>query len=228
MIIYAFVIALAPARAMAGGGFQATHVRLFGGAQSLSPTPVNDDLQAQGLEQYKNINLYGMEVGYRLLSMVNFGVRVIGKYQQVKETTPNPANSQNPYFSSLQQTEGFGVLRVSLVDSNFFMLDFFGGAGVSSLKLDVRTSSGEGSYEQTSENYAFATTFGASVGFGWSNVYLFLEGGQETVTFNGFSRLGTTSSSIDKIDGSGAFVMLGLAFKGIPGFVHLNGSSSKK
>lgn len=224
-IFYALAIALAPATAKAGGP-QATQVRIFGGAQAISPTAVNDEIKARGLDEYKNINGFGMEVGYSLLPRVNFGVRIISKYQQVKEAAAVSANILNPYYSSLQQTEGLGVVRISLVDSRFFILDAFGGAGVSSMKLDVRTSLGEGSYEQS--NYALATTAGVTAGVGWSNVYLFGEVGQEWVTFDNFTRSGTTSTSIDKVDGSGTFVMIGLAFKGVPGFVHLNGSSGKK
>ena len=190
--------------------------RFFAGGLTASPDQVNTVLEAGGIENLKTIGAYGVEGSYALLPRFNLGLRYVGKYAKAKEKANPPAVPLNPYYASLQSQAYMASARITLISTSFFMVDVFGAAGIQQGKVDIRTASGDGYYD-SSEKSEFMSQYGASMGFGFKNVYLFAEAGQEVSKFKSFARKGTTSASIEEINTGGPFVFIGICMNGVPG-----------
>lgn len=194
-----------------------TQARLFVGQQSISPGQVNDVIKTQGLNAFSNIGIYGIEVTHRIAPILNFGIRGEGKYIKVKEVATTSANPQNPYYSSIQQSQAEVVLRVDVVNTPNFKLDTFGGVGAAATTMDIRTAVGEGNYQRPLTS--IVENAGVSLGVGGGNVFFMLEAGMEWNKVNGPTRTGFTSSAVNEIDLSGTYVIAGLIFNGLPSFI---------
>ena len=190
--------------------------RLFAGGLTASPDQMNTVLEAGGLESMKTVGAYGVEGSYALLPQFNLGIRFVGKYAKVREKAAVSAVPANPYYASLQSQAIMASARIALISTSFFIVDVFGGAGYQNAKVDIRTSSGDGYYDG-SQKISPVSQYGASMGFGFKNVYLFAEVGQENSKLSEFTRTGTTSSSIEEINTGGPFVFIGLCMNGVPG-----------
>jgi hypothetical protein len=209
--------------AQAGEETKPNQFRIYAGQSSFNPDQLNSALSAAGIAGLKSATLFGGEYTYLPFTKLNVGARVQVKYAKVLENANPSANPLNPYYASLQQYEGFFITRVDVVKTNSFKFDVVGGAGLSSIKADVRTSTGEGTFSRASDTSPyFASLAGASVGFGFGNLYLFVEGGQEWNSASNLTRSGLTSSSVTAIDVSGPYVFAGIILNGVPSFVKLN------
>lgn len=190
--------------------------RLFAGGLTAKPDEVNTVIQPAGLEEMKTLGAYGMEGSVRVFPGFNLGLRFVGKYGKVKEKATIPVNSANPYYSSVQTQEMLITARISLINTSFFIFDVFGGGGWQQGKLDIRTATGDGYYD-ASNSASPASSYGASIGFGFASTYLFIEAGQDTSSLSGFTRTGVTTTNIQSVDTGGPFVFVGLCFNGVPG-----------
>jgi hypothetical protein len=197
-------------------------LRLLVGNESISPSQLNTYAENQGLKTYNGIGLYGVEATKTLGSILELGVRGVWKYNKVKETASPSANPQNPYYSSIQQSEVELVARFDLLTTPIVRLDVFGGAGPANTSVDVRTAAGEGNFSKTTSYMASA---GGSVGIGWGNIYFTVEVGNEWNKVSDLTRKNFTPTSIDQIDLSGPYVLVGLTFNGLPNFIKPKASS---
>ena len=200
--------------------------RIYAGQNSFNPDQLNAALSTAGIASLKSATLFGGEYTYLPLSILNVGARVQVKYSKASEIASPSANPLNPYYASFQQYEGFLITRVDVVKTNSFKFDLVGGAGLSSIKVDVRTATAEGTFSRSSDTSPyFASLAGASVGFGFGNLYLFVEGGQEWNSASNLNRSGTTSAAVNGIDVSGPYVFGGIILNGVPSFIKLNGKN---
>lgn len=206
-----------PSHALDIGGSPA-QLRFFVGTQKVSPGEVNDVLKADGVDSYSSISTYGIEGTYQIVPRLNVGVRGEGKWQKVKETASPPANTQNPYYSSLQQSAALLVARVDLVTGAVFRMDAFGAAGTAATSMDIRGPAGDSKYSHAMSSIVYEA--GASIGVGWGNMYFSVEAGNEWNKINGLTKTGASSSALTAIDLSGGFLTIGVLFNGLPSWIH--------
>lgn len=195
-----------------------SQLRLFVGNQSISPTDVNNVLTAGAMHTYDSITDYGLEMSYRLVPRTNLGVRVEGKWQKLFEIANPPADPQNPYYSSIQQTSAQAVLRVSMIETPVVRMDVYGGFGPTNTSMDIRTASGDSNYSRNVNSYM--SSAGASLGIGFGNVFFTVEVGKEWNKVTNPTKSGAASATLNTIDLSGTYVDVGLLFNGIPSWMH--------
>ncbi len=212
--------------AYSGDETKPNQFRIYAGQSSFNPDQLNTTLSSAGIAGLKSAILLGGEYTFLPLNILNVGARIQVKYSKVSENANPSANPLNPYYASLQQYEGFFITRLDVVKTNSFKFDLVGGAGLSSIKVDVRTSSGEGTFSRSSDTSPyFVSLAGASVGVGFGNLFLFVEGGQEWNSASSLNRSGTTSASVNGIDVSGPYIFAGIILNGVPSFIKLNGKN---
>lgn len=198
--------------------------RVFGSGVSIAPRAFNAQVAAGALQSFDKQTGLGIEVAFPVIPMVKVGARAEARYMKVNETATTPAVPLNPYYSSIQQNTAEAVLRLALLDTSFARLDVLGSIGVSNTIVDLRTASGEGTYAATDaqQKSNLISRYGASAGFGFGNVLLFVEGGYETNVVGDYKTLGN-AKPIGPIDLSGNYVAVGLLFGASPGFVKFGG-----
>jgi hypothetical protein len=194
---------------------QPAHFRLFGGNAWINPTQLNKELKAGGIHEVANAGMYGIE-GTFGKGILNYGARIQGMYIRAKEIADPSASPSNPYYGSFERFDGMAIGRINIVNTSFFKFDTVAGVGLSGITSDVRTSAGEGTYKSPT-NSNLVTLAGASVGIGFSSIYLFIEGGQQWNKASGFKGSGKTSTALKEIDSSGAYVLVGIDCSHIPG-----------
>ena len=207
----------APTSASSSGAGSKDQARLYIGQQTIAPKEVNDVLKTQGMASFSKLYKFGLEVTHRVAPALNFGIRGGGTYVKAYELAATPAVPLNRYYSSIQQSQLEGIMRIDVVNQANFRTDIFAGVGVASTRMDIRNASGEGNYQ-----HDLTSTFenaGVSAGVGLGNVYLTIEGGMEWSKVGNFVRAGTTSTSIQNLDLSGPYGLVGLTFNGVPSFI---------
>lgn len=196
-----------------------SEVRLYLGIHHFKLDQVNAEIESKGLEPLNDMGMAGLEFTTPLFWNVSGGFRYQAKYRKSLEVAETSAVPTNPYYASLQQTELMLVSRIDLLRTKILKMDLVGGAGMAKTQLQIRTASGEGEYEDSLESGNLVTMAGASVGVGWSKVYLFVEAGQEWNKLNGFERSRVTSNAIHQLDMTGPYALLGLVYSGLPSFI---------
>ncbi len=185
--------------------------RVFLGGASTNPTELNTEMAAQNIKDYKNLIKYGADITYSLSSYLDVGLRYERIGQRNLEVTETAGQS---FYSELLQDAVMGVARVPLLKSGFARADFFGAIGASSTTLTLKNATQDG--KLTKANYSSPVAeLGASIGFGYKNVFLYVEGGYSMNQVSSLDREGVIGSNVDKIDLSGSYVVIGLLFDGI-------------
>jgi hypothetical protein len=221
LVHISLALTILPATTFAESENARFHVRLYGGAHSIQPTDLNNVVTPVSIEEFKSLPIYGLEVAYAVLPFVTTGVRMEAGYTRNKETSASPTVPDNPYYSSISTQETSAVVRLTVLHTQVVHFDVFGALGSTKASVDVRTGSGEATY--TAQNSLGGTqSYGASIGGGWSSVYLYLEGGHRNVTLSDITREGHLSNNITSLDLSGNYVKVGLLFAGLPEFIKIS------
>ena len=185
--------------------------RVFIGASDGDLTNVNNELQALGLEEFGSIPMYGAEITYAVLPVLEVGLNYVKK-QNIRETS---GGAGTDYKAEFDQDVFLAVARVPFFKTSFLRLDVFGGIGGSNTTLNINsaTQSGEITKSDDSEFVAsVASRYGLSVSVGYKGVYFFVEGGYENNKVDSLKRTGTLSDNISFIDMSGPYGFVGLQF----------------
>lgn len=193
--------------------------RLFLGSTGISPTNLNDSIEPQGLKKMDLLNQFGVEITYPVMSYLNVGVRYTKRTQTAVESTEDP---NTDYSAKLDQDSILLVARAPFLKTEVFRLDAFAGVGGSNTTLKVKTAGQDGELTQSAgEGWAAspyaAAGIAASVGYKW--IYFTLEGGIESNKMNDLKRTGSVASSIDSLDLSGSYFVIGIMMDGIPGTI---------
>jgi hypothetical protein len=194
------------------------------------PEQLNTYNQSQGLDEMKSVLGVGIEADARIFANFLLGLRIEHFASRVGETAKPSANPNNPYFSSFSQTSASIVARVDVIKTDHFVVDVFGSLGNGSPRIDIRTAAGEGTLERDtskSEN-TFISRYGATAGFGWSQIYLYVEAGAQNEKIDSLRASGYVPQSVKEIDFSGTYYTLGILFTGDAFKSRQKSSDSKK
>lgn len=189
--------------------------RLFAGATTADPTNVNQEMDAQGLKEFKSIAKYGLEITYPALSLLEVGLRYTKRYIKNGEVNPTP---NADYRALLDQDSVSLIARVPFIKTQVVRVDVFGGVGGSNTSLKIKTATQDGELSRRASNDWYATlqsSLGGTVAVGFKNFYVFLEGGFESNKVGSLQRSGTINGNIQTIDLSGGYASIGLMFDGI-------------
>jgi hypothetical protein len=190
--------------------------RLFVGNTFISPTELNNEMAAQGLQKFTGIPEIGVEITYPLIRLLDVGMRYTrkGATQYDVGSTTSTTNR-----GDIRQDSILLLARVPFVRTSLFKFDVFAGLGGNNTTFEIKSAAENGQLtKKASSSYWFASpefSAGASAGLGFQKVFLFLEGGYDRARATGLSRTGNVGSNVSAIDISGPYVMLGLLFDGI-------------
>jgi len=190
--------------------------RIFVGATSVSPTVVNTELTAKSLKKMNAVYDMGAEVVFPLLSFFDFGLRYTKHYMSQVE---DPSNPSTDYYSTFNQNSFLFIGRINLVQTKLLRFDVFGGYGGSNTSFTIKSASENGSLTRQSDSNWVASpysAYGASVAVGYNYAYFFVEAGYENNKVGSLDRTGNINSSIDTLNMSGSYVLVGLLFNGMP------------
>lgn len=204
--------------AHAAGEFIAQGRLFLGSTQQPGLSEVNASLRADGMATYPSVGQYGVEITYPLKNFLNVGMRYHKTHQVAYE---EPASSATNYEAELIQDEVMLLARVPIVKSGSLYFDVFAGVGGTNTSYEIRSATQNGELTKKEANDWFASPMGAagaSVGVGYNSVYAFLEAGYEYNKVSGFKREGTINNSIQEIDFSGSYILIGVMFDGIKAF----------
>jgi hypothetical protein len=191
------------------------NARLFIGVSNADPANLNQEMKAQGLQEFSKIPKFGVEIAYPLLQFLEVGLSYTKRWMQKDETDSNLLTN---YQATLSQDTLYFIARVPFVKSDFFRADVFAGVGGNNTTLTMKSASqdGELSKREASDWFAsFATTYGASVAVGYKNFFVTFEGGVESNKVDSFKRTGNINNNIQSIDLSGSYATIGLMFNGV-------------
>lgn len=189
--------------------------RFFAGMTNTDPKNVNETLEAQGLKKFQGITQVGFEVTAPVLNYLNLGARYTKRLADVEESS-----GSNGYSAKIDQDAIMLLARVPFVKTDIIRLDVFGGVGGTNTTMKVKTGSQDGEFTKRASGDWLAspyTAVGASAAIGYKQFFFYVEGGLETNKVDSFKTSGTTSSTINTLDLSGGYFMIGLMFDGIPG-----------
>ncbi|MGZ3690475.1 MAG: hypothetical protein ACXVAX_03165 [Pseudobdellovibrio sp.] len=188
--------------------------RLFLGSTDVNLSQVNANLKADGMATFSTAGQYGLEITYPWKSL-NLGMRYHRTDQVAYE---NPETSATNYQAELIQDEILLLARVPLYKEGILMADFFAGVGGTNTTYKLSTSTQSGQLTKTAPSDWVASPVGAagiSVGIGYNNIYGFIEAGYEYNKVSNFQRTGTINSSVQELDLTGHYILLGIMFDGI-------------
>lgn len=189
--------------------------RLFIGSTSADPDNLNQEMTAQGLRKFSSIGKYGVEITYPVMKSLNVGINYSRRYLSQDETDSNTTTN---YEGVINQDAVLLLARAQLYKTSFMLADVFAGVGGTNTTFSMRSASQDGELTRRESGDWFAspvTAFGASVAFGFNNVYFFVEGGVESNKVDSFKRSGTINNNIQTINLSGNYVTVGILFDGI-------------
>lgn len=189
--------------------------RVFAGVTGVDPVNLNQELAAQGLQEFSAVSKLGVEITYPLARYLDVGINYTKRYLAKDEADSNPAT---PYQALINQDSVMLVARVPFLKTDVVRLDVFGGVGGSNTTLSLKTATQDGELTRRESNDWFASpyaAYGASVAVGYKKFYFVLEGGMELNKVDSFKRTGTVNDNIQTIDLSGSYVSVGLLINGI-------------
>jgi hypothetical protein len=185
--------------------------RVFVGADSVNPSELNTEMDAQNIKDFKTATKYGVDITYALTNFLDVGFRYEHLNQKNLEQT---ATAGQDYQATLTQDAVMGVARAPLWKSAYGRADVFGAVGPSSTTFSIKNTTQDGKLTKT--DYAsICAEVGGSIGVGFKNVYFYVEGGYKSNQVGSFTREGTISSNVKSIDLSGSYATIGLLFDGI-------------
>ena len=188
--------------------------RLFIGSTEADLTQINSNLKSDGMDTFVSSGQYGLEITYPWKSL-NLGVRY-HKTDQVVYESPN--NSATDFQGELIQDEVLLLARVPVYKQGLLYADVFAGVGGTNTSYKLHTATQNGELTKNGPSDWFASPMaaaGVSAGVGYNNIYFFIEAGYEYNKVSSLSRTGTISNSIQDLDLSGHYVLLGLMLDGI-------------
>lgn len=185
------------------------------GVTSADPSNLNQEMNAQGIKEFKSIPKYGVEATYALAGMLDVGFRYEKRYFSNLEVNPTP---NADYQAALDQDAVLFIARIPFIKSSIFRMDIFGGVGGSNTTFKIKASTQDGEIARRESGDWFASmysSYGASAGVGYKGVYFFVEGGMESNKVDTFKRTGNVNTNVQTIDLSGGYVSAGLIIDGM-------------
>jgi hypothetical protein len=192
--------------------------RFFASSLTVDPKDLNEELTAQSLIKLESVSLLGLEINHKTYHYLEFGFRYTKRLAKNEES---PASSSTDFFSDLDQDTILLLARVPFFKSQFFRADVFAGVGGSNTRFKIKTASQDGQLLKAESNDWYASPYasaGGSVGFGYKNFFLVLEGGIESNQVKDFKRKGNINSNVDEIDLSGSYFSVSILIDGLTGF----------
>lgn len=153
-----------------------------------------------------------MRITFPTFGILQAGLRYTRHFQNADE---NPADAATEFKADLTQDSMLGVVRYPFVKTDVVHVDVFGGAGLASTALTLKTAGLDGKLEKSA---SLITAAGVSVAIGYKQFYLVLEGSYETNKVDALTKTGTLNDTVTTIDLTGTSFMIGLMFDGIPIF----------
>jgi hypothetical protein len=169
---------------------------------------LNAETGAANVEDLKSITGGALEVSRSFASWIKGGFRIGGKWTKLIE---QPDTVANPAHLSVQQGYVGGVLRIPLLQTKVFIVEGFGEGGVTSTTINIKSSSGNGTYLTDNTFYSRA---GGTIAIGFDHAFLFVEGGTEWNKVSGLNKQGVTNATINSVDLGGLYVGAGLLLTG--------------
>ena len=186
--------------------------RLFLGSTTTDPKELNTELTTQGIKNVKLNNHFGIEITFPTFQYLQLGLRYT--YNLISQDE-DPSNSATDYTAGLTQQSMMGIARVTFFKSDYVKADVFAGVGVATTTYKIKTAGQDGTLEKSATPNMAA---GASVAFGYSKYFFFMEGGYESNKINDFKSSGNINGNVTAIDLSGSYLLIGFIFDGIPIF----------
>lgn len=188
--------------------------RLFLGSASIKPDEMNALLTSQNLKNIQSYGQFGLEITYPLTPFLDVGMR----YSRRSASTLTSLSPSGTPYADLWQDAILLLARVPVLRSALFRADVFGGLGGTNTTLDIRTATMNGTLARKGPDKWIGAPYlsaGASAGIGYKSFYFYLESGYDFNKVSGLSQSGTITGSLNTIQLSGPYVMLGLMFDGV-------------
>jgi hypothetical protein len=212
-LVLVAVVAFTANSSFAADTFQAS-ARLFASLVWPSTAELNAEMRNQGLKEYTAFGKVGVEMTVPF-SIFDVGLNYATRYLEQDELVSDPNTS---YHAAFNQNMFQLVARLPFLKTDYIRMDVFAGVGGSNTSLSVYTASQNGELSRKESNDWFASlysSYGASVGVGYKNFYIYVEGGYDSNKIDGFKRTGTINNNIQTIDLSGMYGTLGIMFDGV-------------
>lgn len=180
--------------------------RLSYGKTFINPTAVNTYLGTQSLSDMKDVNRFGAELYGQVYKYLSLGVKFTINYKNIDGASATE-------YATLYQTNSMVMARVPIFKTDFQFVDIFAGIGLPNTKF---TKGGTLSGELSNNEKSLVTSAGASIGFGYKKVFLYVEGGYEWNKVGTLQRTGNISTTLDTLDLTGPYATVGLVYDGLP------------
>lgn len=212
---FAFMAALAIShQAFAEETFPA-QARLFMATTSINPAELNQEMSSEGLKGFDGIGQIGVEITYPITRFLDVGMRY-GRRNVTKDELS--ADTATAYQGSVQQDAILLLARLPILRTSLLKFDVFGGVGGSNTTFELKSASRDGTLSRKATDDVFASpilSYGASAGIGFKKFYLYVEGGFDRNRVTPLSSSGNMSGSVNSLELSGQYFMIGLLFDGI-------------
>lgn len=198
--------------------FMMVQGRVFLGGTSVNPQNFNSAIEADGLKKLDKVTNYGAEITFPTFRFLELGARYTRRQFTQEE---NPVNATTDYAARGTQNSYLLLARIPFAKSSMFRFDVFGGVGGSNTNIKIKTASYDGELSRSAGSNWYATPYvatGASLGLGFKHILLYFEGGYESNKVKNFKTSGTVNPSINNLDLSGSYFLVGLMFDGIKGY----------
>lgn len=192
--------------------------RVFIANTKVRPDEFNAGITSEGLKKLEKTTNFGVEITFPHFPIVEPGMRYTRRYFSLDE---NPSNSLTNYEAKGHQDSVLFLARLPFIHTSFFRFDVFGGVGGSNTTVSLKTAQSDGELSRSAVGDWVATPYyaaGSSVGIGFKNVLLTIEGGYESNKVNNLKQSGTIHSKINSLNLSGSYFMIGLMFDGVKGY----------
>jgi hypothetical protein len=216
-LLLAILIQVVAFDALAVAEFPA-RVRLMIGSTFVNPTQINDVTTAQGLNKIETVTNLGVEFTTPVWGRFEGGLRYFRRSQGASEV--DTTSSANDY-AELRQDAIQAVGRFPLLANSIFRFDVVGGIGGANTSFKIKAPGIDGeaynraSYEDGVGSFMYS--YGASFAIGYKWLYFMLEAGMEQNKISSITRTGTMPASIQEMDLSGNYLVIGLLLDGMRG-----------
>jgi hypothetical protein len=212
LIVFAFL--LIPSFAQAKINDLPAQLRLFGGVQGAEPKELNTNLETLSLDKVDGLIHGGIEASRPFGNHFEVGLRYSVRYHKKGESTDNPLVD---YSSELNQNSMMFTARVPIVNTAVFRFETFAAYGGANTTVDVTSATQVGSYtDKKSEWFGHSiSSYGAALGVGYKRFYIYIEGGYENNKTGKLTYTGTVSQSVESIDLSGTYGVIGILINGV-------------
>ncbi len=185
-------------------------IRFFYGQSTIKSSEVNTITSAAGLEEFKKLDHFGLEVSRDVATYFNLGLRFSVETARTKMADSSVSSE---YDANLGQVTLMPMLNFPFIKSEIIKMDAVTGIGLSNTSFRIKTVDQNGSYaSKLSSPSALA---GLSLAIGKKYVFLKVEGGYEYRKASGFNKTGTLTGNIDTIDLSGPYFNIGIYIDGL-------------